>query len=192
MVCSLRVDHRTTSLTKMHRTFHYRRIWVHNETIYSLEYGFWSCDCCRYHSPVSIAATKIKSNISPPGTGVAWLMAKYTNRTVAGIYTLVLSCIGIIMMFTIPAHNYGARYGGYILTLQCNFIFHSSSQEPQLTNQVPICVLFIITFMTAGVGGTTKKLAFGAAYQLGYAVGNIIGPQTYRADDAPTYYVTNP
>ena len=44
--------------------------------------------------------------------------------------------------------------------------------------------------MTAGVGGTTKKLAFGAAYQLGYAVGNIIGPQTYRADDAPNYYVS--
>lgn len=44
--------------------------------------------------------------------------------------------------------------------------------------------------MTAGVAGTTKKFAFSAAYQLGYAVGNIIGPQTYRADDAPNYYVS--
>ena len=57
---------------------------------------------------------------------------------------------------------------------------------------VPICVLFIITFMTGGVGGSTKKFAFGAAYQLGYAVGNIIGPQTYRANDAPNYYVRLP
>lgn len=44
--------------------------------------------------------------------------------------------------------------------------------------------------MTAGVGGTTKKLAFGAAYQIGYAVGNLIGPQTFRAADAPNYYVS--
>jgi ACS family allantoate permease-like MFS transporter len=51
-------------------------------------------------------------------------------------------------------------------------------------------VLFIITFLTAGVGGSTKKFAFGCAYQLGYAVGNIIGPQTYVAKDAPNYYVS--
>lgn len=43
--------------------------------------------------------------------------------------------------------------------------------------------------MTAGVGGSTKKFAFGAAYQFGYAAGNIIGPQTYRASDAPNYYI---
>lgn len=42
--------------------------------------------------------------------------------------------------------------------------------------------------MTAGVGGSTKKFAFGAAYQFGYAVGNIVGPQTYRGTDAPNYY----
>jgi ACS family allantoate permease-like MFS transporter len=53
-----------------------------------------------------------------------------------------------------------------------------------------VCVLFIITFLTAGVGGSTKKFAFGCACQLGYAVGNIIGPQTYVAKDAPTYYVS--
>lgn len=44
--------------------------------------------------------------------------------------------------------------------------------------------------MTAGISGTTKKFAFGCAYQLGYAIGNIIGPQTYRASDAPDYYVS--
>lgn len=59
-------------------------------------------------------------------------------------------------------------------------------------NPVPICILFVITFMTAGVGGSTKKLAFGASYQLGYTVGNIIGPQTYRQSDAPDYNVCGP
>ncbi|PMD62759.1 MFS general substrate transporter, partial [Hyaloscypha bicolor E] len=105
------------------------------------------------------------------GTIMALYLAKFTGRTIAGCYTLCLSCIGVIMMFVIPAEHYGARYGGYILT-----------------QQFGVCVLFIITFLTAGVGGSTKKFAFGCAYQLGYAVGNIIGPQTYVAKDAPNYY----
>ena len=53
------------------------------------------------------------------------------------------------MMFVIPAEHYRARYGGYILT-----------------KQFAVCVLFIITFLTAGVGGSTKKFAFGLATQL--------------------------
>ncbi|KEY74559.1 hypothetical protein S7711_07162 [Stachybotrys chartarum IBT 7711] len=105
------------------------------------------------------------------GTFLALFIAKKTNRTVAGIWTLFLACVGTAMMLAIPESNYGARYGGLVLTYQ-----------------FPICVLFIITFMTAGVAGSTKKFAFGAAYQIGYAVGNIIGPQTYRAYDAPNYY----
>ena len=107
------------------------------------------------------------------GTILALYLAKFTGRTIAGCYTLCLSCIGVIMMFVIPEKHYGARYGGYILT-----------------QQFAICVLFIITFLTAGVGGSTKKFAFGCAYQLGYAVGNIIGPQTYVAKNAPNYYVS--
>ena len=44
--------------------------------------------------------------------------------------------------------------------------------------------------MTAGIGGSTKKVAFSAAYQFGYTTGNIIGPQTFRESDAPNYYVS--
>lgn len=51
-------------------------------------------------------------------------------------------------------------------------------------------MLFVVTFMTAGVAGSTKKVAFGAAYQLGYTVGNLVGPQTYQPGDAPDYYVS--
>lgn len=53
------------------------------------------------------------------GVGVAWLVAIYTNRTIGGLFPLMLSCIGVIMMFALPAQNYAARYGGYVLTLQC-------------------------------------------------------------------------
>lgn len=53
----------------------------------------------------------------------------------------------------------------------------------------PNAILVVLAFITAGVGGSTKKVAFGASYQLGYAVGNICGPQTFRANEAPNYYV---
>lgn len=53
------------------------------------------------------------------GSLVALIVARYTSRTIAGIYALVLSCVGVVMMFTIPSTQAAARYGGYILTLQC-------------------------------------------------------------------------
>jgi ACS family allantoate permease-like MFS transporter len=65
------------------------------------------------------------------GAAVALVIARYTNRTIAGIWCLGLSCIGIVMMFTLPAANHAARYGGYILTLQCKF--------PQRREKVLVC-----------------------------------------------------
>lgn len=53
------------------------------------------------------------------GTVLALFIAKRTNRTVGGIWTLALAIIGVIMMLAIPQANYGARYGGYILMMQC-------------------------------------------------------------------------
>jgi ACS family allantoate permease-like MFS transporter len=130
------------------------------------------------------------------GTGLALLIAKHVNRTAAGLWPLFLAIIGVIMMLAIPEANYGARYGGYILMYQCecssNHHHHHRWRGDCEANflPVPICVLTVITFMTAGVAGTTKKFAITAAYQLGYAVGNIIGPQTYSANSAPNYYVS--
>ncbi|EOO02172.1 putative mfs allantoate transporter protein [Phaeoacremonium minimum UCRPA7] len=109
--------------------------------------------------------------VSVVGVLVSGLVAKFTNRTTAGVFMFVVSIIGTIMMFAIPSSQYTSRYGGYVLALQ-------------FPNSNP----FIMALMTAGVSGSTKKFAFGAAYQLGYAVGNIIGPQTYRSADAPNYY----
>ncbi|KAF9893445.1 hypothetical protein FE257_010757 [Aspergillus nanangensis] len=105
------------------------------------------------------------------GTMVALVVAKLTNRTISGVYTTLLGCIGVVMMLTIPEEMNAARYGGYILTMQ-----------------YPICILSVLAFITSGVGGSTKKIAFGASYQLGYAVGNISGPQTFRGEEAPHYF----
>lgn len=53
------------------------------------------------------------------GTFLALYVAKWSNRTVQGIYTLLLACIGVIMMLAIPSRYNSARYGGYILLMQC-------------------------------------------------------------------------
>ncbi|KAE8307787.1 major facilitator superfamily domain-containing protein [Aspergillus transmontanensis] len=72
---------------------------------------------------------------------------------------------------TIGESYYTARYGGYILTMQ-----------------YPNSILVALAFITSGVGGSTKKVAFGASFELGYAVGNIYGPQTFQELEAPHYY----
>ncbi len=51
--------------------------------------------------------------------GLSFLIAKYTNRTTAGISILTLPAVGCAMILGIPSSNSGARYGGYVLTLQC-------------------------------------------------------------------------
>ncbi|KAK8858804.1 hypothetical protein IAR55_003034 [Kwoniella newhampshirensis] len=99
------------------------------------------------------------------------LLARKITRGVAGIIATLIGVVGAIMMLTIPEHAYGARYAGYVLTLQ-----------------YPICIIFVITYITSGVSGTTKKFAFNCLYQAGFAVGNLIGPQTFRGKDAPNYY----
>lgn len=53
------------------------------------------------------------------GTVIALWVAKMTNRTTAGVYTLVLSIIGTVMMLAIPEEHHAARYGGFILLMQC-------------------------------------------------------------------------
>ncbi|KAK4689865.1 MFS transporter, ACS family, allantoate permease, partial [Tremellales sp. Uapishka_1] len=99
------------------------------------------------------------------------LLARRITRGVAGMIACLFGIMGAIMMLTIPEHEYGARYAGYVFTVQ-----------------YPICIIFIITYITSGVSGTTKKFAFNCLYQAGFAVGNIIGPQTFQAKDAPNYY----
>lgn len=53
------------------------------------------------------------------GTVLVTVVIKCTNRTIGGIFVIVLGCVGVIMMLTIPENANAARYGGYILTMQC-------------------------------------------------------------------------
>ncbi|KAF2098472.1 MFS general substrate transporter [Rhizodiscina lignyota] len=45
-----------------------------------------------------------------------------------------------------------------------------------------------LTIVSSNIGGYTKKQLTGAALFVAYCVGNIIGPQTFRANEAPGYH----
>lgn len=44
-----------------------------------------------------------------------------------------------------------------------------------------------LSLISSNVAGYTKKTTVAAVYLVGYCVGNIIGPQTFRPKDAPRY-----
>lgn len=45
----------------------------------------------------------------------------------------------------------------------------------------------LVSVYQANTAGHTKKITLFAFYYIAWAVGNIIGPQTFRADQAPAY-----
>lgn len=45
-----------------------------------------------------------------------------------------------------------------------------------------------LTMVSSNVAGYTKKQLTGAILFTGYCVGNIIGPQTFKASEAPGYH----
>ena len=44
-----------------------------------------------------------------------------------------------------------------------------------------------LTMVSSNVAGYTKKQVTGAILFIGYCVGNVLGPQTFRAKEAPLY-----
>ncbi|KAK4689620.1 MFS transporter, ACS family, allantoate permease, partial [Tremellales sp. Uapishka_1] len=105
------------------------------------------------------------------GVVVGCLLAKTTrSRCWSGVACIAVAVIGVIMMLAIPTEQKYARYAGYCLLYWW-----------------PVCVIFVLSWLSSCVSGTTKKVMFNLAYNLGYCVGNILGPQTFRASDAPNY-----
>lgn len=45
-----------------------------------------------------------------------------------------------------------------------------------------------LTMVSSNIAGYTKKQVTGAMLFTGYCVGNIIGPQTFKASEAPGYH----
>jgi MFS transporter, ACS family, allantoate permease len=83
---------------------------------------------------------------------------------------LTTALLGMILIVALPLSNNGGRLAGYYLT--------QASPTPFVA---------ILSLIATNVAGYTKKTTVAALYLIGYCVGNIIGPQTFRPKDAPRY-----
>jgi len=76
----------------------------------------------------------------------------------------------MLLIVCLPLHNNIGRLFGYYLT--------QASPTPFVA---------LLSLISSNVAGYTKKTTVAALYLIGYCVGNIIGPQTFRPKDAPRY-----
>jgi MFS transporter, ACS family, allantoate permease len=83
---------------------------------------------------------------------------------------LCTALLGVILIVVLPLGKSSGRLAGYYLT--------QASPTPFVA---------ILSLIATNVAGYTKKTTIAALYLIGYCVGNIIGPQTFRPKDAPRY-----
>ena len=95
---------------------------------------------------------------------------RYGNRVLVSMVGLSFALIGIILVVALPLDNNGGRLAGYYLT--------QASPTPFVA---------ILSLISTNIAGYTKKTTVAALYLIGYCVGNIIGPQTFRPSEAPRY-----
>lgn len=100
----------------------------------------------------------------------AWLSYKTRTRVIPGVLMFAFAIVGGCMMIAVPAAHKAVRFTGFVI-VYC----------------YPVASPFLYSWLSGSVSGTTKRIVFNAWLQVGYSVGNLIGPQTYRAKDAPNY-----
>ncbi|KAH8430646.1 uncharacterized protein LDX57_008309 [Aspergillus melleus] len=101
----------------------------------------------------------------------SWLAAKWTDRRC--LVTMIAAClpiIGSVVVYTLPRTNIGGQMVGIYL-LYTYF-------GPYVVG---------ISMAQANTAGHTKKNFQYSILYIGYAVGNLIGPQTFREEQAPAY-----
>ncbi|KAJ5016251.1 Allantoate permease [Colletotrichum sp. SAR 10_99] len=99
-----------------------------------------------------------------------WLSDKYMDRTLFTFVAIMFPLIGGIMMITIPLSSKGALLLGY-------WMISVSGSSWGL----------VIVAISNNTLGYIKKVTVNSLQIIAYAAGNWIGPQTFRADDAPLY-----
>ena len=52
----------------------------------------------------------------------------------------------------------------------------------------PVGMICILSLVSSSVAGHTKKITVNSIYLIGYCVGNLVGPQTFIAKQAPNYH----
>ncbi|OAA60327.1 MFS allantoate transporter [Niveomyces insectorum RCEF 264] len=94
----------------------------------------------------------------------------FQQRTLVACVPMLCATIGMLLIIALPLHNNVGRLIGYYMT-----------------QTLPSIGATILSLISSNIAGYTKKTTVAAIYMVGYAAGNIIGPQTFRPKDAPRY-----
>ncbi|KAI1765290.1 MFS general substrate transporter [Hypoxylon sp. FL1150] len=108
-------------------------------------------------------------------TGGAWafsyLAAKWHNRrALTAAIALLLPIFGTALVYGLPQTNVAGQMTG--------LYFMYFYWPPYVVG---------ISLIQANTAGMTKKAVTYSLVAIGYAAGNLIGPQTFRSDEAPKY-----
>ncbi|KAI1379313.1 putative allantoate permease [Hypoxylon crocopeplum] len=92
-------------------------------------------------------------------------------RCILIVFAITFPMTTAILMWKLPSDNKLSLLGAY-------YGFYSYWAPYTMSTSLPM----------ANTSGHTKKVTLNAMFFLGYCVGNILGPQVFRADDAPQYH----
>ncbi|KAJ5613391.1 hypothetical protein N7510_006585 [Penicillium lagena] len=102
--------------------------------------------------------------------GSTYAVLNKTPRWISIIIVLAPALIGAGLMSFLPQSNQGGRLAGiYLLN----------------TTVAPMALIY--SWVGANTAGYTKRIGANVMIAVGFSIANIIGPQTFRAKDAPQY-----
>ncbi|KAK8183098.1 membrane transporter [Phyllosticta capitalensis] len=101
--------------------------------------------------------------------GCGYFGDKLGSRLLVSTSGLIAAIIGVALIIALPESMNVGRLIGYYLTGAAATSF-----------------VALLSLVGTNVAGYTKKTTVGALYLIGYCVGNIIGPQTFRGNDYTT------
>ncbi|CAK7896337.1 allantoate permease [[Candida] anglica] len=105
----------------------------------------------------------------------------------------IVGCIGLAYISTFVHSRMLIATTAETITViaQCFLAFGSSTQLKMagysLSSIGATGFICVISVVASNVAGHTKKVTTNAIYLIGYCVGNLIGPQTFRQNEAPVY-----
>ncbi|GAA6054156.1 hypothetical protein JCM3770_003223 [Rhodotorula araucariae] len=99
-----------------------------------------------------------------------WLGDKLKRRLLCGMIPLAIGLLGILLIWLLPFSYKVGRLVGYYISGIASVGF-----------------IVVLSLISSNVAGSTKKTTVQALFFIFYAVGNLVGPQTFRQRDAPRY-----
>lgn len=103
-----------------------------------------------------------------------WVDGRFKQTILAMMASVVPTIAGVIVLMTVPfdpSKRVGLLFAYYIITAYWG------------------CAGLALSLVTRNVAGQTKKSLVIAVNFVFWAVGNAIGPQTFRSQDAPRYFL---